>query len=102
MGFNAHLPYISLLFRPNSEEYKAAEHFRYSFSRIPASSISSFFINRGQLLTLLHSEGPKLYTILAFLSAVGLKEIIYSFSPGSKNVTNLQFADDIDALAEEK
>ena len=25
------------------------------------------------VLTLLHSEGPKLYTILAFLSAIGLK-----------------------------
>ena len=26
------------------------------------------------LLTLLHSERPKLYTILAFLSAIGLKK----------------------------
>ena len=26
-----------------------------------------------QFLTLLHSERPKLYTILAFLSAIGLK-----------------------------
>ena len=33
-------------------------------------------LNRGQLLTLLHSERPKLYTILAFLSAIGLKERI--------------------------
>ena len=30
--------------------------------------------NWGQSLTLLHSEKPKLYTILAFLSAIGLKE----------------------------
>ena len=33
-------------------------------------------LNGVQLLTLLHSERPKLYTILAFLSAVGLKEKI--------------------------
>ena len=30
----------------------------------------------GQLLTLLHSERPKLQTILAFLSAIGLKEFV--------------------------
>ena len=30
------------------------------------------------VLTLLHSERPKLYTILAFLSAIGLK-ILYIF-----------------------
>ena len=30
-------------------------------------------------MTLLHSEWPKLYTILAFLSAKGLKKIIISF-----------------------
>ena len=30
---------------------------------------------KGHLLTLLHSERPKLYSILAFLSAIGLKEI---------------------------
>ena len=30
-------------------------------------------------LTLLHSERPKLYTILAFLSAKGLKEFGYTF-----------------------
>ena len=29
-----------------------------------------------QQLTLLHSERPKLYAILAFQSAIGLKEII--------------------------
>ena len=28
------------------------------------------------VLTLLHSERPKLYTILAFLSAIGLKHIL--------------------------
>ena len=31
------------------------------------------------LLTLLHSERPKLYAILAFLSAIGLKVNWYSF-----------------------
>ena len=34
---------------------------------------------RDLLLTLLHSERPKLYTILVFLSAVGLKERIFSW-----------------------
>ena len=29
----------------------------------------------GQLLTLLHSETPKLYTIVTFLNAIGLIEI---------------------------
>ena len=33
----------------------------------------------GQLLTLLHSERPKLYTILAFLSAIGLIGRICSY-----------------------
>ena len=32
------------------------------------------FLNGIHLLTLLHSKGPKLYTVLAFLSAKGLKE----------------------------
>ena len=36
--------------------------------------IFASLFNKGQLLTLLHSERPKLYTILAFLSAKGLKE----------------------------
>ena len=31
------------------------------------------------LLTLLHSERPKLYTILAFLSAVGLNDTSYIY-----------------------
>ena len=30
------------------------------------------------LLTLMHSEWPKLHRVLAFLSAIGLKEIIFS------------------------
>ena len=30
----------------------------------------------GPILILLHSERPKLYTILAFLSAIGLKHIL--------------------------
>ena len=38
-------------------------------SWIPGSFNNSF------LLTLLHSERPKLYTILAFLSAIGLKRV---------------------------
>ena len=33
-----------------------------------------------QCLTLLHSERPKLYTILAFLSAIGLMEFRACFS----------------------
>ena len=33
-------------------------------------------LTRGIFLTLLHSERPKLYAILAFLSAIGLKEKI--------------------------
>ena len=37
----------------------------------------------GLLLTLLHSERPKLYTILAFLSAIGLKERIAYMGPNS-------------------
>ena len=32
----------------------------------------------GQIVTLLHSERPKLYIILVFLSAIGLKERIFS------------------------
>ena len=31
-------------------------------------------------LNLLHSERPKLYTILAFLSAIGLKYKVYLFT----------------------
>ena len=36
------------------------------------------------LLTLLHSERPKLYTILAFLSAIGLKapRVLYFMTEG--------------------
>ena len=34
------------------------------------------FSKRGLLLTLLHSERPKLHAILVFLSAIGLKERI--------------------------
>ena len=37
----------------------------------------SLFI-RGQLLTLLHSEWPKLHRVLAILGAIGLKEIIWA------------------------
>ena len=33
-----------------------------------------------QFFTLLHSERPKLYTILAFLSAVGLKSYFCKFA----------------------
>ena len=36
------------------------------------SFIFAFFLNEYRCLTLLHSERPKLYTILAFLSAIGL------------------------------
>ena len=35
--------------------------------------IYSIFISLGSTLTILHSEKPKLYTILALLSAIGLK-----------------------------
>ena len=48
------------------------------------SALSPFSIG-DQPLTLLHSESSKMYTILTFLSAVGLKERICSsgrkFSP---------------------
>ena len=33
------------------------------------------------ILTLLHSERPKLYTILAFLSAIGLKQFHLFLKP---------------------
>ena len=39
------------------------------------------------LLTLLHSERPKLYTILAFLSAIGLSE------PNGSHCHNQQMKD---------
>ena len=35
-------------------------------------------------LTLLHSERPKLYAILAFLSAIGLKSVITPIRPAIK------------------
>ena len=44
------------------------------FQMIFSVFIFASLFNKGQLLTLLHSERPKLYTILAFLSAKGLKE----------------------------
>ena len=37
----------------------------------------------GQLLILLHSERPKLYTILTFLSEIGLKERIRALREAS-------------------
>ena len=40
--------------------------------------------NTGRLLTLLYSERPKLYTILAFLSAIGLRHLNY-FCKGLSN-----------------
>ena len=41
-------------------------------------------LNRGRFLTPLHSGRPKLYTILVFLSAIGLNERICSLGLGSK------------------
>ena len=38
-------------------------------------SLVSYYRRTSAILTLLHSERPKLYTILAFLSAVGLNII---------------------------
>ena len=35
----------------------------------------AFFLSKGQLITLLHSEQPKLYGVSAVLSAIGLKEL---------------------------
>ena len=37
-------------------------------------------INAMHVLTLLHSERPKLYAILVFLSAIGLKAIHFAFT----------------------
>ena len=38
----------------------------------------AFLLNLGQLLTLLHSELPKLHRVLAVLDAIGLKKRICS------------------------
>ena len=46
------------------------------FSRV--TTLLPTYLLPVQLLTLLHSEWPTLYTILAFLSAIWLKEIIRS------------------------
>ena len=43
----------------------------YCFYNLHAKKLYIF----GDPLTLLHSERPKLYTILAFLSAVGLRQV---------------------------
>ena len=44
--------------------------------------LSEYSICICTFLTLLHSERPKLYTILAFLSAVGLKRCICIYNFG--------------------
>ena len=41
-----------------------------------ASMDDKALLKGGQLLTLLHSEGPKLYGVLAILRAIGLRERI--------------------------
>ena len=43
-------------------------------------------------LTLLHSERPKLYTILAFLSAIGLKGETVNCSPTVGNGSHAMYA----------
>ena len=49
----------------------------YKFSDFLFASLTEEALLKWDLLlTLLHSERPKLYTILAFLSALGLKEKI--------------------------
>ena len=48
--------------------------------------------SRGQLLTLLHSERPKLHIILAFLSAIELKEKNWSkFFPLIVNLALIRY-----------
>ena len=42
-----------------------------------SNSSTVSFLNGGQLLTLLHSERPKFYGVLANLCAIGLKEGIH-------------------------
>ena len=50
-------------------------------------------------LTLLHSERPKLYTILAFLSAIGLKVTsLTAYVKVSKNFTFSAFLNVIDVI----
>ena len=55
------------------------EHFGAFLHEEPSAKrnlgIESCHIFTRVLLTLLHSERPKLYAILAFLSAVGLREL---------------------------
>ena len=44
----------------------------------------------GSTLTLLHTERPKLYTILAFLSAIGLTINAMLFGNGTPLITRIQ------------
>ena len=44
-----------------------------------AKLFKTSFVQQSYLLTLLHSERPKLYTILAFPCAIGLKNDVVSF-----------------------
>ena len=77
------VPYYSFL---NKQPIKVNGYtFRWSHSTffLSLSLTLSFtyfasLLNSGQLLTLLHSEWPKLNRVLAFLSAIGLTERIYS------------------------
>ena len=47
----------------------------YIFRGITPSFLCfDYLLNGSQLLTLLHSEWPKLYRVLAILSAIGLKK----------------------------
>ena len=66
-------------FRANSTEDDAGTHSgqaTLSFSILP--------LHGCQFLTPLHSDRPKLYTILAFLSAIGLKESRLQVDYGGK------------------
>ena len=56
---------ISTYFKVNGYFFRGSNFCKFKFAVL---------LYRNQLLTLLHSERPKLPTILAFLSAIGLRE----------------------------
>ena len=56
-----------------SHFYKGNNFFDFLFHSLNEEALPK----SGLQLTLLHSERPKLYAILAFLSVIGLKERIF-------------------------
>ena len=52
-------------------------------------------MEQGLLLTLLHSEWPKLHRVLAVLSAIGLKEIISSAIGLKERISSLLLGDPV-------